>query len=165
MGRFGEQGCKTGGVKPYLPHGSPLHLRIRRGTSRDIPGLPVRVRTCLRAPHRQAQTGQRKATRSTWRLSTGYPTLQRRVNLAQFLRYSLNDSSGCKMQRTNPSWSAFFRLARETLLYQPTASPRGFSLAPRPTPCRILYLCSRSGDSDATRTRCSADCPSRRVNL
>jgi hypothetical protein len=57
-----------------------FRLIIRRGPPRDIPGLPVRVRTCLRAPHRQAQTGSHKATRLTWRLSTGYPTLQRRVN-------------------------------------------------------------------------------------
>jgi len=35
--------------------------------------------------------------------------LQRRVNLAQFLRYPLDDSSGCKMEGTNPSSFAFLR--------------------------------------------------------
>ncbi len=39
-----------------------------------------------------------------------------RMSLAQFLRYALDDSSDCKTQGTNPSWSAFFRFPRETLL-------------------------------------------------
>jgi len=38
------------------------------------------------------------------------------MSLAQFLRYSSDDSSGCKMEDTNPSWPAFFHLLRQTLL-------------------------------------------------
>jgi hypothetical protein len=31
------------------------------------------------------------------------------ISLAQFLRYYLDDSSGCNMQGANPSWSAFHK--------------------------------------------------------
>jgi hypothetical protein len=65
---------KKGGDHPpgrisisWLMAGGPTGTCLRAVTHRQVWGLPVR----------RTQTGLHKATRSTWRLSTGYRTLQR----------------------------------------------------------------------------------------